>query len=179
MIYEIGAKGYSSMLAKSYDSLKNRLKNQHYKKALREEFRAYEGMTEGVLATDVTFYDINREQVKLSDFKGKVIVIDLWATWCGPCIKEKPYWDALENKYKNNPNFAFLSVSIDRFNTWKNYIEKEENIGIQLQTNSEALKAYKVDQIPRFFVIDKDFTINNVFAPNPSSGDLEKLLGDL
>lgn len=177
LLYGIKANGHSSEMVREYDSLKEVLKNPNFKSALQREFGTYENLKEGVPATDLTFYDLNNEQVQLSDFKGKVVVIDFWATWCGPYMQEKPYWNELEELYKNNNDVVMLSVSIDRFSVFKNYFEKKKEGGKnQLQASAKELKAYKIDEIPRFFVIDQDFKIVNVFAPRPSSGNLDKLI---
>lgn len=82
----------------------------------------------------------------MSTFHGKVVVIDLWATWCGPCMVEKPYYEALVEKYKDNDNIVLLAVSIDTHKVWTNYFTKEKEKGIQLHINRSDLALIKFIQ---------------------------------
>ncbi|MCK0131245.1 hypothetical protein MWU59_06965 [Flavobacteriaceae bacterium F08102] len=91
-------------------------------------------------------------------------------------MKEKPAYEILVKKYADNENIAMLSVSIDTKKVWQNYYTKETPIGLQLQIDKSELAAYQVVSIPRIFVFDKEQKIVDVFAPRPSSGELEELL---
>lgn len=134
-------------------------------------------------AIDFKFQDTNGKQVALSDFRGKVIYIDVWATWCGPCNREIPYMAKLEEEYAKRKDIVFLSVSTDQskdIDKWKAMVREKGMKGVQLCTGDkmqEILQPYKIKGIPRFMIIGKDFTIVNADAPRPSSGEeIRKLL---
>ncbi|TGV00994.1 TlpA family protein disulfide reductase [Flavivirga rizhaonensis] len=168
--------GYSNELGDELKEGAQKIKNKNYSAVLQNILTEYATLTRGNPASDLTFTKLDGNTVKLSDYKGKVIVLDLWATWCGPCMKEKPFFEALDKKYHGNESVALISLSIDTEKVWRGYFEKNEVKGDQLQINRSQLTDYKVSGIPRFFVIDKEFNVVDVFAPLPSSGDLEKLI---
>lgn len=168
--------GYSNELGEKLAADSQKIADKNYVAVLKNLKKEYENLTKGNPASDLTFTKLDGNTVKLSDYKGKVIVLDLWATWCGPCMKEKPFFEALEEKFHGNENVELISLSIDTEKVWQNYFKKNEIKGNQLQINRSELTNYKVNGIPRFFVIDKNFNIVDVFAPLPSSGDLEKLI---
>ncbi|WP_027137980.1 TlpA family protein disulfide reductase [Gaetbulibacter saemankumensis] len=168
--------GYTSTFIKKLNTELKNIKNPDYKAAILEEQKQYESISAGQPATDLTFTKLDGSTVKLSDFKGKVIVIDLWATWCGPCMRLKPSFEALEKKYESNDQIEFISLSLDTEKKWLNYFESHEPKGNQFHIFRNELANYKVSGIPRFFVIDKDFNIVDVFAPAPLNGELENLI---
>jgi thiol-disulfide isomerase/thioredoxin len=121
----------------------------------------------------------------LEDFKGKYVYIDIWATWCGPCIGEIPSLKKLEDKF-HNKNIVFVSISIDKvkdIEKWKTMVEKKELGGVQLfadsDWNSKFIQDYKVTSIPRFILIDPKGNIVKADADRPSSSKLEMTLDGL
>lgn len=100
-------------------------------------------------------YESNKgKKMALSDFQGKYVFIDVWATWCGPCKYEIPYLKELEQKY-HGKNITFLSISVDRQKDkekWKKMILKEGLGGIQLladkEIESQFIKDYFIEGIP-------------------------------
>jgi thiol-disulfide isomerase/thioredoxin len=147
----------------------------------------YEHLYSGRIAPDAEFYDANGQISKISDHKGKVIYIDTWATWCGPCKREIPFLKTLEESY-HGKNVEFISVSTDKdVNAWKSYIAKESMSGLQLHQSQEMEKTmsylYVVNSIPRFILIDEEGKIVSVDAPRPSSGEeirnlIDRVLND-
>ena len=134
----------------------------------------------------------NGKTSSLSDFKGKYVYIDIWATWCGPCKVEIPYLKKLESKYHDR-NIEFVSISVDddrRSGTmekahadWKIMVAEKELTGVQLFTGkgweADFVKNYKVSGIPRFILIDPNGDIVDADAPRPSSKKLIALLDEL
>ena len=121
----------------------------------------------------------------LTDFRGKYVYIDVWATWCSPCLKEVPFLKAVEKKY-HEKNIEFISISIDRKNmegAWRNKIKNMELSGVQLLAEadweSEFIKSYQIKGIPRFILIDPEGKIVERKAPRPSSPELVTLLDKL
>ena len=119
----------------------------------------------------------------LDDFKGKVVYIDVWATWCPPCRQEIPFLQALENKL-HAENIEFVSISIDDNNQkWKDFVAKEGLKGVQLIADkafeSQFITDYGITQIPTFIIIGKDGKIINADAPRPSDPSIESVLREL
>lgn len=105
--------------------------------------------------------------VKLSSFKGKVLIIDFWASWCGPCRKEIPNVKKIQEEYKDNKKVAFLSVSIDaKKEAWEKAMKEENMPWTQLlapNSGREAMDKYQFNGIPFIIAIDQD---GNIFRKN-------------
>ncbi|WP_099290932.1 TlpA disulfide reductase family protein [Butyricimonas sp. Marseille-P3923] len=134
----------------------------------------------GGIAADFTYPDVRGKNVSLSDFKGKVVLIDVWATWCGPCKQEIPHLKKLEEEMKGT-DVVFLGVSVDEAKNkqkWLDFIESEKLGGIQVFANgwSKITKDYRINGIPRFIVIDRKGNVASFDAPRPSNPALKKML---
>lgn len=129
------------------------------------ETKALEKLKKEMLSTKAfpfTLKDISGKQVSLNSYKGKVVLLDFWATWCGPCIASFPGMKLLTDKYKNDPDVAILFID-----TWQKEENKEKNARefldkkgytdfTVLMDNEDAVVAgYEVSGIPTKFVIDK------------------------
>ncbi|MFY0686570.1 MAG: TlpA family protein disulfide reductase [Cyclobacteriaceae bacterium] len=121
----------------------------------------------------------------LEDLKGKFVYIDIWATWCGPCLREIPALKEMEVVYSQK-NVQFVSISIDRrrdYEKWQNMIVEKQLGGLQLfaedDWNSTIVKDYAIEGIPRFILLDRDGNIVSADAPRPSSPKLAEMLDDL
>jgi len=114
----------------------------------------------------------------LDDYRGKYVFIDVWATWCRPCIAEIPALKQLDEDYKEK-NIAFVSIStdkIDKHDVWKNMITEKEMSGIHLFAgeNISFMQDYQISSIPRFIFIDPEGKIINANAPKPSDDEATK-----
>ncbi len=121
----------------------------------------------------------------LDDLKGKYVYIDVWATWCAPCKREIPFLKEVEKEF-HGKNIAFVSISIDKkeaHDTWKQMIKEKELGGIQLfadnNWNSQFIRDYNIEGIPRFILIDDKGNIFNADAPRPSNPKLKEVLNSL
>lgn len=154
------------------------------KKQLDEITVKYANYTTGDKAPDFTYPDATGKMVSLSSFKGKVVLIDVWATWCGPCMKEVPYLVKLEKELHANKEIVFVGISIDEEKDkqkWMNTLKEKNLEGIQLFAAgwSKITKDYKIKGIPRFIVIDKKGNIHALEAPRPSNPALKTMLLNL
>jgi thiol-disulfide isomerase/thioredoxin len=119
------------------------------------------------------------EAVRLEDYKGKVILLDLWATWCGPCLELMPAFEKLKEDYKDK-NVIFISLSIDDDAVaWKQNMTARNATGLQWLIARPKLDYYQVVGVPRLIAIDKNFKIANYFAPEPHSAEIRRLLDKL
>lgn len=134
----------------------------------------------GAPAVNFTYPDVNGKMTSLSDFKGKVVLVDVWATWCGPCKAEMPSLKQLEEELRGQ-DVVFMGVSLDvekDKQKWLDFVKNENLRGVQLFASgwSDIAKFYEIKGIPRFMVFDKQGNIVSTDAPRPSSPELKLLL---
>lgn len=129
--------------------------------------------TDAPTAFDFTAKDVDGNDVKLSDFKGKKIYINVWASWCGPCIKEIPELEKVYQEFKNKEDFVFLSItspsdaSFNNLNaadeSKKTILAKAEELGVNYPVlfdyQDQFLKNYSIRAFPTHIFINSDGTI--------------------
>jgi thiol-disulfide isomerase/thioredoxin len=118
--------------------------------------------------------DTSGKIVSMKDFRGKVILIDVWATWCGPCREQFTYLKEIEEEYKENENIVFLGISLDKLKDkqkWLKLIQKEKLVGIQLLDDfgKSFGQKYGISAIPRFLLIDKQGKWIEIRCPKPEA----------
>lgn len=146
------------------------------------------GTNIGNLAPELKYPNPEGKQIALSSLKGKIVLIDFWASWCGPCRMENPYVVAAYNKYKDKKfkgakGFTIYGVSLDQNpEAWRKGIQKDQLIWPDHVSDlkgwySEAAQKYGVSSIPTNFLIDG----NGVIVAKALRGanleaELEKLI---
>lgn len=123
---------------------------------------------------DFKFLDMEDKAFNLSELKGNYILIDIWSTWCPPCLKEMPHLQALE-KRMHGKNIRFVSVSTERIKKrWKDTVKEKGFTGYQVQADGmpNISLSFNVTHIPRFILLDKKGRVlSTKMELRPSSGD--------
>lgn len=166
------------------DSLATRLKqdipNSRYVKDFAQGIDQMRGTTLGQVAPEIALPNPEGEVKKLSDLRGKVVMIDFWAAWCGPCRRENPNVVKLYNKY-NDKGFEVFGVSLDRSKEdWVKAIEKDNLTWTQVSDlsyfNSEAARTYGIEAIPATILLDRE---GKIIARNLRGQALEDKLAEI
>ncbi|WP_291099036.1 MULTISPECIES: TlpA disulfide reductase family protein [unclassified Empedobacter] len=139
-----------------------------------------------IKAPDFSLADINGKRFDLSDFKGKYVYMDIWATWCGPCKVQIPFMKELEKQFHNAP-IHFVSVSLDKLEDkpiWEKMVRENQMSGVQLFAGREDNFGfdYKIEYIPTFIILDKEGNIMIDRAPAPmdyQTGGINQQLIDI
>ena len=150
------------------------------------EHRAGDGPRIGVLAPDFSLKNQAGQTVKLSSFQGKPVLLNFWATWCGPCQSEMPSLEALYQKYKDK-NFVVLGVSLDE-DGWPAIQEFLKQVPVTfpiLNDNGETIsELYHTFRIPESYLIDASGKISDkIVGPQDYtqpifSEKIERLIGN-
>lgn len=112
----------------------------------------------GSLAADFKLQDLSGNTVSLSSMRGKVIFLNIWATWCGPCREEMPSMETLFQDLKHNRDFVVLAVSVDRKGkaVVAPYVEKNGfHFTVLLDPDNQISESYNVSGVPESFIIDR------------------------
>lgn len=150
-----------------------------------EKLQAIQSLLPGKPSPVFRYDDVNGKSVSLQDLKGNLVYVDVWATWCAPCLQEIPALKKLETDF-HGKGITFVSLSIDEkadFEKWKKMVVEKDLQGVQLFADdawrSDFVRAYAIDAIPRFILIDTYGNIINSNAPRPSDPSLKEQLKEL
>ena len=152
---------------------------------LTERYKMLQTITKGKHSPTFDYENHKGGTTSLDDLKGRYVYIDVWATWCGPCIREIPALKETVKHYQGK-NIHFVGISIDEpkdYEKWKTMVTEKEMAGFQLMADnnweSEFVTKYGILGIPRFILVDPEGNIVNADAPRPSDPKLKELLDSL
>jgi thiol-disulfide isomerase/thioredoxin len=155
-----------------------------FQKQIADSWAARQLTRPGQPAPDLQAVDADGKPFTWASVRGKVVYLDFWASWCGPCIGEMPAALKLHSALHDNADIVFLNVSIDgKAANWQKGIAQHHVEGINVHSggdwNSPAIKAYGLSSIPRYLIIGPDGIILDGDAPRPSAGAEDALRGAL
>jgi len=176
-------------LQEKLDKLSDRVKEGSSAKSILKEISIKRGVAPGSVATPFTSTDINGKSLSLSDFKGKYIILDFWASWCVPCRQGNPHLKALYEKY-NSKGLEVICVSDDDSNPdkWRRAVEKD-SIGMfhhilrglkvlpgyQFDRTNSISDKYGVHSLPTKFLIDREGKIVGCFDAEEMDNKLKAI----
>ena len=172
-------------LDEAYNIYKSTDPNPENLAKLTERYNMLKTITEGQPSPTFNFENHKGGTTSLESLKGTYVYIDVWATWCGPCLREIPALKETEKEY-HGKNIEFVSISIDEakdYDKWKTMVNEKSLGGIQLMADnnwkSEFVQQYGIMGIPRFILIDPKGDIVAGDAPRPSDPQLKIMLDEL
>ena len=149
----------------------------------------YGHLAKGKPAPDIEFTDKEGKIHHLSEYKGKVLFVDIWGTWCAPCIAEFPHLRAIQEHFKDNPNVMIMSLSCDierKPERWLPFLQQRgdeitwHQFMLTKEGNKVTSEVYYIYGIPHFMLIDKEGNFVSYDGPHPSLADpikeIEKVL---
>tara|TARA_B100000809_G_C15139148_1_gene532132 strand:- start:6811 stop:8175 length:1365 start_codon:yes stop_codon:yes gene_type:complete len=168
-----------------YNLYKNSNQNTENLSKVTSSYKVLSNLTPGKASPSFNYENFKGGKTSLEDLNGKIVYVDVWATWCGPCLREIPSLKILEADY-HDKKIAFVSLSIDEkkdYDKWRTMVTEKELEGIQLMANndwkSKFVTDYGIKGIPRFIIIDTEGNIVNSDAPRPSNPDIRKAFDEL
>jgi thiol-disulfide isomerase/thioredoxin len=172
---EASTSGERSALVNSYT---NAFSNNKYASLIMLSNKTIESLTKGMPAPLFDATTINRQPVSLESFKGKYVVIDVWATWCQPCKIQSPFFEKFALKYKKYPVQFIAASTDDRVDDWFVEAKTKSKSVLQVHINDKRAfsKNYDVQSIPRFILIDPQGNFVNAAMPFPQDVQFEKVL---
>ncbi|MGB3344051.1 MAG: TlpA disulfide reductase family protein [Aequorivita sp.] len=172
-------------LEEAYNIYKSSNPNPENFQKLTDHYNKLKNITAGNISPTFDFENHKGGTTSLADLKGKYVYVDVWATWCAPCLREIPFLKEIEKDYAGK-KFQVVSISIDEpkdYDKWTGMVTENRLGGIQLMAdnnwNSKFVKDYAILGIPRFILLDPDGKIVAADAPRPSDPELKNLLTTL
>jgi len=173
------SQGITPEIDSIFDEFKLEFEGSIYTANLQKKYDRKVVILPGDIAPDFSGRTLEGKLMSLKDFKGKVVYVDIWASWCAPCLEEIPYAKKLHSAFQED-KVIFLNVSIDRSReAWKKRLVKEKDwLGTHIildEKGSDSLwRNYKLNGIPKYLLIDQTGKIVSADASRPSSKSIKK-----
>ena len=146
-----------------------------YGPTLDSYFHKIETLESGLLAPEVSGITPVGDSIHLSDLKGKVVYIKVWATWCSPCLRSFPELIELQEKLAEFEQLVFLNISVDKkLAKWRDMLADKQIPGVHMNTDSKKLyDDFLITGIPRYILIDQNGFVVDTKAASPSESRIQ------
>lgn len=185
IIYHLSVQGLDEEIRQAIALARTKISDPKVIETINAEEQKYLAAAARMPAPDFELPDASGKMHKLSDLKGKIVAIDVWATWCVPCMQSLPKFLTLREKYKDNANIVFMSISIDDEKArtkWTDFLKAKGMNGLDLYapkgTSNNFQTDYAITGIPRYILIDKNGKVLISHAPSASTNEYEPLIED-
>ncbi|MEL7529758.1 MAG: TlpA disulfide reductase family protein [Bacteroidota bacterium] len=180
----MGLQGLSPTIDSLYQEYRQVYPSSPYASALADYYQDWQRIGPGQPAPEIIGLNLRGDTISLSDLRGKLIYVDVWASWCRPCVAEFPYYEELQNALNEEERIEFLFVSIDQERSdWENVLlGKTPPQGLHINDLKESedyggiTSIYNMWGIPQYLIIDQAGNIVDTKAPPPSSAKIKEVL---
>lgn len=183
----LGLQSLSPTIDSLYQEYKRAYPNSPYGDELALYYQDWQRLLAGRPAPEVVGLDLHGDTVKLSDLKGKLVYMDVWASWCRPCLAEFPYYESLQAEFREEEAIEFLFVSIDQDRgDWEKAVRsKAPSRGLHINDLKKSedyagiISIYNMWGISQRLIIDQAGNIVDTKAPPPSLAKTKEILKSL
>lgn len=192
LLFESSGMEYEE-LKDTYEGLSDAVKNTAYAKEVADELLAQERVMPGKPAPEFAAVDVNGDSIRLSDFRGKYVILDFWASWCVPCRKSNPHMKELYKKYgKKGLDFIYIGDNDSSPDEWKEAIKKDgiemfhhvlrgmkikNRSTMEFDKTNDISDKYGIHYLPTKYLIDPDGKILGRFENDELDKKLKEIFG--
>ena len=180
----LDSQGITPEIDSIFNEFKLEFEGSIYRAYLQKKYDKKVVILPGDIAPDFSGRTLEGKLISLKDFNGKVVYVDIWASWCAPCLQEIPYSKKLHSAFQKD-KVIFLNVSIDRSReAWKKRLGNEKDwlgthIILDQREHDTFARNYKVVGIPKYLLIDQTGKIVSADASRPSSKSIKNEITSL
>jgi thiol-disulfide isomerase/thioredoxin len=172
--YWLANDGITAETDSLFTSFQRTYQNSNYLPALTKGYNEWLAVAPGKPAPEFVGYTLEGKKISIKDLKGKIIYIDVWATWCRPCVGEIPASKLLQQEFSKEEKIQFLNVSVDsKKSSWEKFMNNDKTWkGLHIIIDPDKIDSfyatYKLVAVPEYILIDQSGNIVNMKAPRPS-----------
>jgi thiol-disulfide isomerase/thioredoxin len=161
-----------------YLSKINQFSNPKYAEYIGSELKVINNQQKGTLLPKLELEDLEGKTLDLSKFKGKFVVIDFWATWCGPCRETSPMFEFQAKKFQRLGDIVFIAISVDaKKSDWQLFNKNKQSKVQQFWLkDKKIMPVLGINGIPRFMMVDKEGKMYNANMPRPNESNFSEIV---